>query len=569
MSSKRLQAMVLSCATTFLLIISFSFVLGSSNPEIKIDVLDVGADLGANFTITSNPATGYVTAENDAVKVVWHYRYMLNEFNNRGGGNIYELYDKATDPYMQKNLVAVVNDGTAGTSPPKAGIGGLGATYLYEKGYNVAIGDNGGQARTISQNSYIDAAGNAVFTASFIIASKIVPSADSYRVDKKWTVFPDGQIKLEMSMTILRTFEVSQIAYNFSFNRQYGWKDAVSRRHFWGQSTCNNDGVTNNNNGDLQFSNVDQMADKDNSLMHSQSFSLYGQPSGVAASVKMDNQGQGFESGGLFSLGALLWGTTASPTSEYSNFSNKANGHTMRFYAWWAGDPPQSDRYRHITAGTKWSDTLWIEMHHTNGKPQPKMIGAADAASISETGARIDWETDSASDSRVYFRPIGSASYQVVSDNNWTPQHVIDIEGLTPGVKYEYEARSRDATGETVSSGTFTTTGVDGVSLVPTRSTVQWLDYQDYVDRNLTVDFYITNVGKQISLNTEVTAILSTSGVSGTATNSAIGNIGSGFRSPLRARYHVPMGTTSFYTTIFMRAEGPDGTVYYFPSATG
>ncbi|MHB0914240.1 MAG: fibronectin type III domain-containing protein [Thermoleophilia bacterium] len=567
MSRTRLKTFALASIVSTIFFFSVILAIYIAPAEKYVNLVDSGADILTGFRITEDVAKGYVTAENDRVKVVWHYKILWGEYNNRGGGNIYELYDKTTDPGMTRNLVAQINDGTAGTSPPKAGIGGLGATYLYEKGYNVAIGDNGGQARLVSENEYIDSNGNAVFEASFIVASKVVPGQDSYRVDKKWTVYPDGQIKLDISMDILRSFEVSQIAYNFSFNRQYGWTEATSRRHFWGVTTCNNEGSGNANNNDLYFADIDKVIDRDNSLMHTQGFTFYGQVSGVAASVKMDNEGGGFESGGLFSLGERLWGTTASPTSEYSNYSQRANGHTVRFYAWWAGDPPLPDRYRNISSGTGWSDTLWIETAQTNRKVMPSIVTQPTVSRITEETAKVEWKTNVAADARLFYRPSGTATYQTLSDASWSPVHNITIEGLSPGVTYEYEVRSKDAVGEAVGNGQFTTIGVGGVSLLPVRSSVEWLNFQDYLDRILTVDFDVTNIGSRQSVSSDVMMVLATSGVSGSAENGNLGDIGSGNSKTLRIKYQIPMGINSFKTTIYMLARDADGQLYYFPAA--
>lgn len=522
-----------------------------------------------SYTIVDDTNRGYLTAENNMVKVVWHYQILPGEYNNRGGGNIYELYDKQSDPQKQRNLVAVVNDGTAGTSPPKAGIGGLGATYLYEAGYNVAISDNAGRARLVSKSYYLDAEGNAVFEAGFIIRSMVSPYPDSYRVDKRWVVHPNGQIQLKIDMEILHSVDMSQPAYNFSFSQDYGWTRASARRHTWEIWNCGgigSDGANHPGNTELVFDRIDQEVDRDHSLMHNQSFSLAGQSSGVSATVKMDNQGRGFESGGLFATGAALWGTTASPTSEYSNFSDLAYGHTVRFYGWWGGDPPQSDRYKRVEAGTAWSDTLWIEMSPSSTRSAPLIVGDVNVTPESDR-AEFNWLTSTASDTRVDYWAAGSTNVQTFTDSVWDTNHAALISGLTIGTTYLYEAKSRDSSGEVVSSGSFVTSGTPQVQLNLAQSGTRWADYDDYVNRILTVEFSVGNQGLQTARSAFVLRSMANMGVESMPSVSSLGDIPSGESRAMELRYRVPAGVTTFLTRIYLSADDDRGRTYYYPEA--
>lgn len=530
-----------------------------------------GASLGG-YTFTDDNARGYLTLENENVKVVWHYKIRAAEYNNRGGGNIYELYDKRTDPGMTRNLVAVVNSGTAGTGPAQAGIGGLGATYVYEYGNGVANSDNAGLARLVSRNHYIDSDGNGVFEATFIVRSNLNPSLDNYRVSKRWVVYPDGQIKLELGTEFLRSYSVSEPAYNFSFNRSYGWTQASAIRHNWQDRVCStsvHDGVENHANETLAFSNIDQMVDRDNSLLHSQSFDLYGQRSGVAMRVKMDNGGQGFEGGGLFQLGEQLWGTTANPSSEYSNFSVLGNGHTLHYYGWWGGGSPPPDRFRPVTADTSWSDTIWIEMIHSPARA-PSLASSPVTEAATQDSVTLGWATNLAASSQVRYWPAsGTGSAAQVDTRQFSPRHRTTISGLMPGTTYRYEILNRDVSGEVSGGGYFTTLGTRDVELSIMATGTFWARYDDYLNQRLTVAFSVANAGNRDALNAQVLQTRNTAGVQGITQNTRLDNIPPGQTREMRVIYQVPGGVSSFSTSIFMVADDNIGGRHYFPEPPG
>jgi hypothetical protein len=87
-------------------------------------------------------------------------------------------------------------------------------------------------------------------------------------------------------------------------------------------------------------------------------------------------------------------------------------------------------------------------------------ITAVAATQIGATSARIDWTTDEAADSQVFYRPTGAASYQQTSvATALVTSHSVLIEGLSPSTGYQVHVRSADGTGNATTSSdvSFTT----------------------------------------------------------------------------------------------------------------
>ncbi|MHB1389869.1 MAG: hypothetical protein ACYCXF_01345 [Thermoleophilia bacterium] len=530
---------------------------------------------GNNFSFTLDALYGHVTVENDTLKVVWHDRITSAEFNNRGGGSIYELYDKRTDPMMQHNLVALNNTGENETTPNMPGIGGLGATHIWELGRSVSASDNARFSRLIGETHYIDNDGNAVFQASFIVKSSLQQylanestRPDNYRVDKTWTVFPNGQIKLDITMGILRNIMAAEPAYDFSFSHDYGWTTAGSLGHKW-DWRCggdHSDGVNNTNNYQTTIANINSTPDYDNQLLHSEFFSLYGRSGGSAVRVKMDNGGKGFENGGLFDLGNRIWGNTNNPTIEYSNYSQQAYGHTLRYFAWWGGSPPPDSRHKLLTAGTTWSDSVWIEVYPDASSPAPQVLKDATVEQVNPGVAAIKWGTNLAADTKVSYQQQGNFAVTQKNDARWTPEHHVALTGLIPGATYQYEARSGDGSGETVRTGSFTANGIPGVHLQLAHGMSNWASFANFTSRLLTVDFNVTNVGTEAAVAPQVLRVTADHASAMMGLNVPMGQIAPGQSDTIQIVYEVPAGITAFNTNIFLKASDANGVEHFFPS---
>ncbi len=553
-----------------------------------------GAATGGNgFVFSDDTSAKKLTLENANLKIVWHYGYQRTEFNNRGGGNIYELYDKRTDPQAVRNLVGNIDYGTGSTGPPLIGIGGLGSTYLYGAGLgNPATGDNGHFARLVdgSMSYYVDADGNAVFTAAYIVRKWVLPyspdSPDNYRVDKKWTVYPEGQIKYEVKVTLLRDFTapdpgIAEPYYGFVFSRDYGWTKAAAWRHDRHDVTrrgpCQNtgsDGYANSANGFLTFNDIDSndhaISDRNYSLGHTQYFTLYGQQNGVSVRVKMDNGGKGFENGGLFAFGSEKWGGLAeNVTSEFSNANllptqasyGLGRGYSIHWYGWWGGGAPPPERYRTAHAGESWSDTFSIELLTNSDLASPRVENVRTTEEISS--ATVEWDTNVASSTVLEYWERGSNTRHRVSVDGWTPKHKVVLNSLRAGKTYDFEIVSGDGSGETRTSGSFATNA--GVFLDLGQESVRWDSYADYTNRLLTVDFVARNLGSEPFNQAEIVAVNNSSGVETRRYTAQLGDLAVGDSVQFQVAYFVPVGVRSFKTELVFKGFNSSGTEIFFP----
>ena len=498
-------------------------------PKILPSIINPGA-----FAFSEDTNLGHLTLENDLMKVVWNYKTRAGDpdHGNRSGGNIYGLYDKRTDPDATHNLVAETDFGTGGTSPPMAGIGGLGATHMWESGSLVATSDNANFGRMVSHNSYIDAEGNAVFDVSFIVRSNINDRPDNYRVDKRWEVHPDGQIKLTLNLVILRDHEIKEPAYNFSFNRDYGWTTASSIGHNWVRTICGgigSRGPENSHNTETVINNIDTASDYDNQLLHARELQSIWSAGRLVRQGEDGQQRRWLRKWRTLCAGRFLWDTTANPTVEYTNYKDRAHGHTLRFYGWWGG-AINEQRYKLVRAGTSWSDTIWIEMIPSSSRASLQIVNGAAATQTAPDEASVDWATNASSSSEVSFQPRGGGAARIVRSDAWEPNHKLTLTGLEPGKTYDFEVKSREGLAEATAEGTVAMSA-PGATLSLSSPQVYWQNYQNYHNRLLTVNFDVTNVGEVPALSVRSVRIIATGGVHSDE-NVAVGDLAPGESRP-------------------------------------
>jgi hypothetical protein len=162
----------------------------------------------------------------------------------------------------------------------------------------------------------------------------------------------------------------------------------------------------------------------------------------------------------------------------------------------------------------------------TLGDTTAPVISAVAAASITGTGATINWTTNEASDTQVDYgltTAYGSAS---VLNGTDVTTHTVSLSGLTVGTLYHYRARSRDAAGNLALSGDFTFTtladttapvisAVAAVSITGSGATITWTTNEA---SDTQVNYGLTTAyGTSSTLNgTDVTAhTVSLSGLAG------------------------------------------------------
>jgi len=186
--------------------------------------------------ITHDEVLGRYTVQNDKIKVVFHYKLNEAERWDAGGGNIYELYDLEVDP--TGNLAHDAFGESGGTGPEAPGVGGLGSTKIwYEKAGKRRIShDNNiaGDQRIESQSIRV-VNGNVVYEVSLMMRD-YTDHTELWRMDKRWTVFPDGRIKYELTWTILQTVLLNSPSINFAVNPNYVTDFKVYRKGAWVQT---------------------------------------------------------------------------------------------------------------------------------------------------------------------------------------------------------------------------------------------------------------------------------------------------------------------------------------------
>jgi hypothetical protein len=322
------------------------------------------------IAVTDDPATGKIVAENSLIKVVWGYRPLSSEFNNRSGGSIYGLFDKVTDPGLQHNLVQLIDYGSGGSSPSHAGVGGLGATKAYVNNSTRAITEAGTKATLLAETTNMLADGS--LEVSFTYRVNDANNVPQYQIAKTWTLQQSGKIMLHTTWLWLVTTQVNDPNYNFAVSRDYGFTRAGWLTHQWSPVTCGgpgSNGLTNLGNTWVNDSSVATEADKDIGTKHVQKYRLDGAATGTKLTVAINPDHGGYESSGLFKFGYDAWaavdgaGATQEITGEFSNYHTNAYGYELRWGSWYSNDGG-STRYRQVAAQTTWSDDFAILLSH-------------------------------------------------------------------------------------------------------------------------------------------------------------------------------------------------------------
>ena len=197
------------------------------------------------------------------------------------------------------------------------------------------------------------------------------PAHREYQVTKKWTLNPEGQINLNVSVEFLNDLTIAEPAYNFSFNQAYGWSKASVLRHNSDTSICcgaDGDGTLNEHNSEITYHIAEPyMSDTNSCLKHAQTFKLHGRAGGASIKLAINENGGGYEksaSDGILDFGENTWQSLAESTSEMTlAAADLGHGVTMHWYGWWGGGNPAPERYKHVPKGTKFSRLLRTRHH--------------------------------------------------------------------------------------------------------------------------------------------------------------------------------------------------------------
>ncbi|MEK7816873.1 MAG: RHS repeat-associated core domain-containing protein, partial [Actinomycetota bacterium] len=106
-----------------------------------------------------------------------------------------------------------------------------------------------------------------------------------------------------------------------------------------------------------------------------------------------------------------------------------------------------------------------------------------------------------------------------------------------------------------------------GPALALSQTKVYWASYNDYLSRQLSIDYRATNNGPGAAYEARVTGATATKGVYlTTPVPLPLGDISQGSYAPFTLKYFVPAGVTGFTTTVYATAKDQAGTDYYYPA---
>ena len=530
---------------------------------------------GVTPVITEDATTGRITVGNDVIKGVWHYKTLPNESYNQGGGNLYELYDKTSDPGMTKNIASFTQAagwGNGKSTPIWIGIGGSGSTSIYAAGAPPApnanysftdfISDNNLDAQLESHSTSVDAQGDAILNFTYSVHNQTTGKV-WYRVVKQWTITPAGSINLRVNWTLLQNGWYSEPGIHFKWDRTMQW-DRWEKygSDFWGTGDKYTLGSSNlakylpadlPYNGDVVWAAFDEL-----NRFKPDWVAFTGSAS--APTVTMTGN-LGF-TGGSFSERDL----------EQNVGETKFNGriigeYGMHWLVWWGGNPPTgSSRYQELPANTGWTDNFTIRVSNSVSVPGPEIYQVG--ANFTADGALVSWVTDSDSNSSVEIKRPDGSWYTAAQDTTLERSHQLRISGLDPAGVYSYRVKSTNAQGNlAVSSGyTLESSNLPSFNLTLSEQNAYWQSYTDYLNGRLTVDFAINNKGSSMVRSVNILSVRASSGVTlGNNFPISLGDIPVGSSSNFSVTFMVPSSVVQYVCRFTGSALGPNGEVINLP----
>jgi hypothetical protein len=104
-------------------------------------------------------------------------------------------------------------------------------------------------------------------------------------------------------------------------------------------------------------------------------------------------------------------------------------------------------------------------------------------------------------------------------------------------------------------------------SLTLSLQNTQWASYADYLARNLSVEYRISNGGSSAAYNLEVVGSTATNGAYGvTSMPLNLGNVDAGSSAAFTLKYSTPAGVGNFLSTVYATAYDGCNTIYHYPS---
>ncbi|MHB0929402.1 MAG: PKD domain-containing protein [Candidatus Nanopelagicales bacterium] len=433
------------------------------------------------ITVETNPSVS-----SQGIKGVWYYNSTVDatstscnswEANHQpddcrqGGGILYELYYKPLDPKSNFNLVAYDSSwkrsqsGNRNAPVAYAGVGGIGSTEVYALNPNSVLapqataGNMDGitdkaAAKLLSKSASIEN-GKVLLKFSYKVRNlnsnltQYQPDATApdypywYQIDKEWIIEPGGAIYLSLNWTLLNSGQFSEFATRSQFTYEGQWDSFIKYAH-----SSNHSSTSNRLLGSSDLNQRTAECWNYLNLYHADWFALTG--SDIAPTVRVTPVG-GFDQNGSNNLASQVFPGGA-VEEQCSCIGPNMGSHAVNWLAWWGGNPPPGSRYTSISAkvvdpatgnevNRSWTDNYKIDMFEHSpvvddqGNRLGPEISNLKIERISDTDARVTWDTDIPADSVVE-----GALGDLANSSSWTELNgKVSVE--TPGYVVEHSAR--------------------------------------------------------------------------------------------------------------------------------
>jgi len=177
-------------------------------------------------------------------------------------------------------------------------------------------------------------------------------------------------------------------------------------------------------------------------------------------------------------------------------------------------------------------------------------------------------------DLRYSTHPITEESWQYATPFGSMPDpqpagspETVTVTGLNAGTTYYFAIKARDETLQSSELSNIATATTTIPSLTWSKQRVYWAGLADYQNRQLSVDYKMTNAGTGIAFGATVEASLCNPGLVYAVTQlpSLVGDINPGLYKTVTLKYYVPTNVGSFITTTYANCKDDAGRDYWYP----
>jgi hypothetical protein len=296
-------------------------------------------------------------------------------------------------------------------------------------------------------------------------------------------------------------------------------------------------------------------------------YSLLNDP-GAPRKVWMGTAVPGFDTTHLYNPGLLI---PRDETSFYRSMwdDNLASNPDWMLITTWNDYGENTHIEPSLSYGSTYLDISreYIAGFKAANDPAPFSISGLNAESFIPGGIEASWSTDRASSAEIDYGSAPGVYVGSSASPGLRSEHRVAVTGLQPGM-YFARAKSIDSSGAEIFSPEFSVVVPSGqpASLVLSQENIYWRDFASYLERQLTVDFHIANMGIQDANEVAFIDISTSDRVSPGQFPPAIDEIRAGGSAVVSINFEVPAGVTTFELNLWAQARSADGTKIYFPA---